>query len=92
MELLIILILILLGIILPIKIFKPTMILLAAVATFIGGSITLPYITSVTGNIFNYATLDTTTTWALGLILLVTSVILYIEMIDTNKKGKEQDD
>ena len=91
MELLIILILILLGIILPIKIFKPTLILLAAVATFIGGSITLPYITSVTGNTFTYAILDTTTTWALGLILLVTSVILYLEMMDADKKNKDQD-
>jgi len=86
MEFLIILILILLGIIIPVKIFKPTFIFLAGLATLIG-TITLPYITSITGETLNYATLDPLFQWALGLMLIVTAIILYLDGID-QKKGE----
>lgn len=93
MELLIILILILLGIILPIKIFKPTLILLAGLAAIPElGAITLPYIATISGDTITYSTLDPMTQWALALILIVTAIILYIEQIDTNNKNKEQNE
>lgn len=87
MELLIILILICLAIIIPIKIFKPTLILLSGLATLIG-TINLPFISSISGDTITYSTLDPLFQWALGLILIVTAVILYLDQIDL-KGGKE---
>lgn len=91
MEILIILILILLGIIIPIKIFKPTFILLAALATVIS-SVTLPYITQINGNVLIYSTLDPLYQWALGLMLLGTALVLYLDQIDANKKKGDAND
>lgn len=89
MELIIILIFILLGIILPVKIFKPTFILLAGLgATPWLGTITLPYISSINGSTLTYATLDPLIQWALSLILIVTAIIIYLDSIDG---GKEHD-
>lgn len=84
MEILIILILILLAILIPIKIFKPTFILLAGVATFFS-PVTLPYISQINGNVVNYATLDPLFQWALGFILIVTAIIVYLDSIDGGK-------
>lgn len=94
MEFLIILILILLGIILPIKIFKPTLILLAGVgATPWLGIMTLPYISQINGNTIVYATLDPLLQWALSLMLIVTAVIIYLDSIDSaNEGGKSESD
>ena len=94
MEILIILIFILLGIILPIKIFKPTFILLAGLgATPWGGLINLPYITSINGNVVTYVTLDPLLQWAFSLMLIVTSFIIYLDSIDAaNKGGKNESD
>lgn len=90
MEFLIILILILLGIIIPVKIFKPTFILLAGVATLIS-PITLPYITTITAETINYATLDTIFQWALGLILIVTAIVLYLDGMNSRKESDTND-
>jgi len=88
MELLIILIFILLGIILPIKIFKPTFILLAGLgATPWLGTITLPYIASINGNTIVYSTLDPLLQWAFSLMLIVTAIIIYLDSIDSANKG-----
>lgn len=87
MEFLIILILILLGIIIPVKIFKPTFIFLAGVATIIS-PITLPYIATISGETINYATLDPLFQWAIGLMLIVTAIILYLDGIKT--KGESE--
>lgn len=86
MEFLIILVLILLGIIIPVKIFKPTFIFLAGLATLIG-TVTLPYIATISGETINYATLDPLLQWALGLMLIVTAIILYLDGM--NSKGSE---
>lgn len=80
MELLFIIILILLGIIIPIKIFKPTFVLLAGAITLLE-TITLPTITAI-GETITYATVPPLYQWALGLILIVTAVILYLDQID----------
>lgn len=88
MELIIILILILLAIILPVKIFKPTFILLAGIATFIG-TITLPLITQINGNTVTYSTLDPLFQWALGIILIVSAVIIYLDSIDGEKNESD---
>ena len=84
MELMIILILILLAIILPIKIFRPTFILLAGLATFFSPVI-LPYITQINGNTVTYTTLDPLFQWALGLILITTTIILFLDSTDGGK-------
>ena len=86
MEFLIILVLILLGIIIPVKIFKPTFIFLAGLATLID-TVTLPYIATISGETINYATLDPLLQWALGLMLIVTAIILYLDGM--NSKGSE---
>lgn len=88
MELLIILFLILLAIINPIKIFKPTLIFLSGLATLIG-TINLPYIASISGDTINYSTLDPLFQWALGLILLVTSIILYLDLLKVNNNESD---
>ena len=85
MEILIILILILLGIIIPIPIFKPAFIFLAAIATLMS-TVTLPYITTINANTLNYSTLDPLIQWALGLILITTTIILFLDSIDGGKK------
>jgi hypothetical protein len=87
MELLIILVLILLGIIIPVKIFKPMFILLSAAATLLE-TVTLPYVAQISGETIIYSTLNPLYQWALGLILLTTAVILYIDSIDT-KRGED---
>ena len=88
MELLIILFLILLAIIIPIKILKPTLIFLSGLATLIG-TINLPYIASISGDTINYSTLDPLFQWALGLILLVTSIILYLDLLKVNNNESD---
>lgn len=88
MELLLILILICLAIIIPIKIFKPTLILLSGLATLIG-TINLPFISSISGDTITYATLDPLFQWALGLILLVTSIILYLDLLKVNNNESD---
>jgi len=90
MEILIILILILLGIILPVKIFKPTFILIAGVAALLE-IITLPYITQISGETITYATLDPLYQWALGLILIVTAIILYLDGMNSRKESDTND-
>lgn len=88
MELLIILILILLGIILPVKIFKPTFVFIAGIAS-LWGTITLPYIASISGDTLTYATLDPLYQWALGIILIVTAIVLYLDGMNSNKRSDE---
>jgi uncharacterized membrane protein len=90
MEALIILILILLAVIIPVRILKPTFILLAALATIIS-SVTLPYITNISDTGITYAALDPLFQWAIGLALLGTAIILYLEQIDAKKKGEENE-
>jgi len=88
MELLIIFALILLAILLPIKIFRPTFILLAGIAALIS-PVTLPYITQISGDTLTYATLDPLFQWALGLMLIVTAIIIYLESIDGGKNESD---
>jgi hypothetical protein len=88
MEFLIILILILLGIIIPVKIFKPTFVFLAGIAS-LWGTITLPYIVTISGETITYAVLDSLLQWALGLMLIVAAIVLYLDGIDS-KKGDDQ--
>lgn len=87
MEILIILILILLAAIIPIKIFRPVFILLAALGVLMD-QVTLPYITAVTGTTFTYATLDPIFQYALGLILLATALILFLDLLGDDKKDE----
>lgn len=91
MEMIIILILILLAIIIPVRIFKPLFIFLSAVATLIT-PVTLPYITQINGNAITYSSLDPLFQWAIGLTLIGVTIILLLDMIDANKKEGENND